>query len=101
MRNDKVFISGKITGEPLMPCIAKFVDAKLDLMIGRRILNVVNPLNLEGIYFGIGHEEALKICLAELKTCAAIFMLKDWKESKGAQIEHDFALKNNIKIIYQ
>lgn len=26
---------------------------------------------------------------------------ESWKESKGAMMEHQFALDNNIKIIYQ
>lgn len=28
-------------------------------------------------------------------------MLKDWKESEGAKLEHNIAEKLNIKIIYQ
>ena len=92
----KVFISGKITGEPIEECCFKFREA-CEYLYGER----VNPLRLKGIYFGISHEEAMEICLKELKTCSHIYMLKDWKESKGAKIERQFALGNGIKIIYQ
>ena len=100
----KVFISGKITGEPIFECSYKFSDACgyiFGLQKEDQIIEVVNPLWLEGIYFGISHQEAMKICLEALKDCSHIFMLKDWKESKGAMMEHQFAMDNGIKIIYQ
>lgn len=100
----KVFISGKITGEPIDDCLYKFNDASSYILrfgLCGHLTETVNPLFLEGIYFGIPHEEAMEICLKELKTCSHIYMLKDWKESEGAMIEHQFALDNGIKIIYQ
>lgn len=100
----KVFISGKITGEQIDECFHKFAEASLDVCGLERedqIIEIVNPLRLEGIYFGISHKEAMEICFKELKTCSHIYMLKDWKDSKGAMMEHQFALDNGIKIIYQ
>ncbi|NMA07252.1 MAG: DUF4406 domain-containing protein [Ruminococcaceae bacterium] len=100
----KVFISGKITGEPIDDCLYKFNDACsyiLGFGLCGHLTEIVNPLFLEGIYFGISHQEAMKICLEALKDCSHIFMLKDWKESKGAMMEHQFAMDNGIKIIYQ
>ena len=107
----KVFISGKITGEPILACGSKFYEAAREIgMSGKfdlRLLmegqkdKIVNPLYLRGIHFGISHKEAMEICLKELKTCTHIYMLKDWKQSKGAKMEHEFAKNNNIKIIYQ
>lgn len=100
----KVFISGKITGEPIYDCSYKFSDAWVNIHILSKegqIIEIVNPLFIKGIHFGISHEEAMEICLEALKDCTHIYMLKDWKESKGAKIEHQFALDNNIKIIYQ
>ena len=100
----KVFISGKITGEPISECFYKFRDARwyIDgLEKEDQIIEIVDPLWLKGIHFGISHQEAMKICLEALKTCSHIYMLKDWKESKGAMMEHQFAKDNGIKIIYQ
>lgn len=96
----KVFISGKITGEPIYKGSGKFLLGQVEL--GRMGFgNTINPLELDGIHFGISHEEAMKICLKELKTCTHIYMLSDWRESDGAQTEHQFALDNGIEIIYQ
>ena len=100
----KVFISGKITGEPIYKCLFKFNEVLLYIMgleKEDRIIETANPLYLKGIHFGISHKEAMEICLEALKDCSHIYMLKDWKESEGAKIEHQFALDNNIKIIYQ
>lgn len=95
----KVFISGKITGEPIIPCVFKFTQAMRDEKI-RDFEIIIHPFHLD-VYFGISHKEAMEICLEALKDCTHIYMLKDWKESKGAKIEHQFALENGIKIIYQ
>lgn len=95
----KVFISGKITGEPIIPCVFKFTQAMRDEKI-RDFETIIHPFHLD-VYFGISHKEAMEICLEALKDCTHIYMLKDWKESKGAKIEHQFALENGIKIIYQ
>lgn len=100
----KVFISGKITGEPIAECFYKFYDAGryiIGLEKEGQLIRIANPLWLKGIHFGISHKEAMEICLKALKDCTHIFMLKDWKESKGAIMEHQFALDNGIKIIYQ
>ena len=95
----KVFISGKITGELIIPCVFKFKQAMLDEKI-RDFGTRIHPFHLD-VYFDIPHKEAMEICLKELKTCSHIYMLKDWKESKSAIIEHQFALDNGIEIIYQ
>jgi|SRR5690625_3370070 len=102
----KVFISGKITGEPINECYRKFVLASMEVhkkLEDYSILwdNIINPIGLDGIHFGISHKEAMKICFAELKTCTHIYMLKDWKESKGATMEHEFAKQNGLTIIYE
>lgn len=99
----KIYISGKITGEPIMECVRKFDDACR--FVGGEYFDVVgygiNPLELEGMYFGISHDEAMRICLDALKDCTHAYFLRDWKESGGAKTEHQFCVDNNIKIIYE
>ena len=101
----KIFISGKITGEPIVECVEKFHDAWLMVLDEWNGFyhsdSAVNPLELEGIHFGISHVEAMKICFEALKECTHIYMLKDWKQSKGAKMEHDFAKQNGLTIIYE
>lgn len=36
-----------------------------------------------------------------LKRCDIIVMMKDWEKSIGAISEHEFAVKNNIEIVYE
>ena len=98
--NKKVFISGKITGESIYYCTEKFSKAMWGLVYDGFDI-IINPLSMDGIHFGVSHEDAMKLCLDELKTCTHIYMLKDWDQSKGAKIEHEFAKKNGLTIIYE
>lgn len=101
----KVYIAGKITGEPVYACVDKFIDASylIEEWEGYdfELSSIINPLRLPGIHFGIPHEEAMKICLEALAECTHALFLSDWTESKGAQIEHQYCLDNGIGIIYQ
>ena len=105
----KIYIAGKITGEPIVKCIEKFEFAERRMQFYHsykkgsviKPSETANPLKLKGIYFGIPHKEAMEICLEALKKCTHAYFLKDWKDSKGAIIEHQFCLENNIEIIYE
>lgn len=102
-----IFVSGAITGEPILECVEKFrrgaayfqfkfsIDNKCALPI------MINPLALKGIYFGIHHDRAMRICQNQLKKCNAIFMLKGWQYSKGATIEHNKAKQLGLEIFYE
>lgn len=102
----KIFISGKITGEPISECRWKFYRARsevrrMEIFTSTEKATTVDPLDLPGIVFGISHQEAMEICMKELESCTHIFMLRDWKESNGATMEHQKAKELGIKIIYQ
>ena len=102
----KIFISGKITGERISQCSWKFYKARsevrrMEIFTSAEKATTIEPLDLPGIVFGISHQEAMEICMKELESCDAIFMLRDWKESKGATMEHEKANELGIKIIYQ
>ncbi len=106
----RIYIAGKITGEPIVNAYIKF--ARVDVLLLLRfksetrggyvfLPDVINPLALPGIHFGISHEEALTICLKALSKCTHAYFLKDWKDSPGARIEHQFCIDNKIEIIYE
>ena len=100
----KIYIAGKITGEPIRECYEKFWFASDYICLEMSEImftEIINPLELKGIYFGITHQKAMDICLDALKECTHAYFLKDWKESEGAKIEHKFCIDNGIKIIYQ
>ncbi len=94
----KVYIAGKITGLPEYRFKPKFANAEQAFLILK--YQVVNPVKLDH-----NHDKKwksyMRVCLRALKTCDFIFMLNDWQESEGAKMEHWFALRYNIKVIYQ
>ena len=45
-------------------------------------------------------DERLSVGMAALALCDAIFMLEGWEDSKNAQAEYDYAVKNSKKIFY-
>lgn len=119
----KIYIAGKITGEPVYDCFKKFEIAQRAISQFRfnfryehgviidflrenvtdptAVAGIINPLQLNGIYFGINNVDAMRICLKELSKCDVAYFLNDWQDSEGAKTEHDFCIKNNVKIIYQ
>lgn len=86
-----IYIAGKISGLPILEASRKFAQAEKDLRhLG---LKVINPMNL-----GISHwvyEEQMAKCLEVIeKYATAIYLLSDWKDSKGAKME--FALVGEL-----
>jgi len=79
----KIYIAGKITGDPNYK--AKFRRAEKALSKNH---TVMNPAILPD---GFTHEEYLKICFAMIDVCDWVFMLTDWRESKGATAEYHYA----------
>lgn len=93
----KVYIAGKVTGEKIGDVFVKFAAASYQFQ--RKGHEVVNPLRITSQSWS--WEKCMKVCINALTGCDAIFMLKDWKESKGAKFEHQTAEVCGIKIIYQ
>ena len=106
MKKIKFYISGKIGEEvPSPETLAKFKAAE-DMLKGKGF-EVFNPTTS-----GLGahaelrammndttfYEEILLLDLHALKTCDAIYMLKDWEKSNGANLELDYVrcIKKNI-----
>ena len=96
----KVYISGKVTGEPDLPCFVKFEKMEQRLhKLGIR--TVINPRKL-GISVHWSWDDAMAVCMAVLKNNAnCIVMLEDWKTSNGAKDEYEFASKHNYLIIHE
>lgn len=125
--NNKIFISGRVTGDPdnkikFKAAEATLLNSRSDCRTDRpcigcvfhdrnflhtcRIyavfplqLEVVNPtsLGLEGrswLY-------CMFVCIRKLRHCDYVFMLRDWRQSRGARWEHRAARWLNKNIIYQ
>lgn len=127
--NNKIYIAGKITGDDGYKAKFKAAEAQLNearqwcgntyhnqcrscIFYDRnwcttcRIsdvfpqqLEVVNPVDfdLEGRPYWL----AMIKCLWKLSRCKYVYMLRDWRQSRGAQKEHNWALRLKKQIIYQ
>ena len=99
MKLKKVYISGKISG-------LEFADAYSNFEFAEKYINLlnnhvaVNPMKLEHV-----HDQSWESFMLEdikaLFECDAIYMLKNWGNSKGARIERSIAIETNIEIIYE
>jgi hypothetical protein len=93
----KIYISGKITGLPYEKAFEKFERAENQLKaIG---FEVVNPMKLD-------HKNALtwsdymRTDIKALMECDNIFLLSNWRESKGAILEKQIADALDIREYY-
>ena len=94
----RVYISGPMTGDPDYK--QKFADADMDLKA--KGYDVVNPSRTAATLPGsMTYDEIMRVDLLLLELCDEIYMLKGWKESHGARIEHDTARRHGIRIRYQ
>lgn len=88
----KVYISGKITGD---------ADYKQKFKTAQNILEsagfeVFNPAEQEDT--GKSWTWYMRKDIAGLIECDAIFLLKDWEDSKGARLEYYIAQQLEMKI---
>ena len=96
----KVYISGKMTGLTddeiynTFNAVAKRCEAP-----GREI---INPAHYMKFYreLGYNYNQIMKHDIEMLMACDVIVMLPNWKESKGAQVEHYVADACGLQILY-
>lgn len=88
----KIYIAGKITGEPNYK--EKFDIAATSLEAQGHI--VLNPAELPE---GMLPADYMRICFAMIDTADAIYLLKDWCSSSGAFIERDYAMYTGKSIL--
>lgn len=98
MRYEKVYIAGKITGDPNY--YAKFHAAQdqLQLEYGWNYWSIVNPVEM--VPQGWPWWRQMVRCLRLVAGCKVVAMLPDWTQSRGARIEHEWAEFLGKEIIY-
>ena len=92
----KIYISGKITDNANYK--ADFEAAELALKIAG--FQPVNPAE-EQLPDGATWADYMRHDIKLLCDCDAIYMLRGWRESAGAKIEHKLARELGIEIIYE
>jgi hypothetical protein len=93
----KIYIAGKVTGEEIHECTAKFGDAATQLEgLG---FQPVNPIEVVGDW-RCPWEPAMRKCIVALLECQAIVMLPCWKQSQGARLELNIAANLGMEILF-
>ena len=79
----KIYIAGKITGDPKYR--EKFKEAAADIARGGHI-----PLNPADLPKGMRPKDYMRICFAMIDVADAVVFLPDAKESAGAKLEMEY-----------
>lgn len=96
MEKSKVYISGKITNNP----VYKLQFAAAERELKNEGLLPVNPAR-EILPEGSTWADYMRHDIRLLCDCGAIFMLTNWRQSRGARLERRLAQKLGLEIIYQ
>ena len=94
----KVYIAGKITGLDEALVFKKFNESKRQLR--RQGCSVMSPAVLAS-NDGFAHSDYMHICFTMIDVCDAVYMQKDWRDSKGARMELQYARSCKKKIFYE
>lgn len=91
----RVYISGAITG---VDNFKEHFD-KAEKELKEKGHEVVNPTSFDNLLPQLTYEEYMKLDLCLLDLCDAIYMLKGWKKSSGANREYGYALAKDMMIV--
>lgn len=59
----------------------------------------LSPIHATGYqYFWVDYEKGMEYCLEMLSRCDELWLCGDWENSRGCNMEFDFALKNKISV---
>ena len=95
----RTYISGKITGLDIEEAKKNFKEAEEQLI--NIDLTPVNPMEIVPENKDFKWEDYMLADIKELFKCEAIFMLSNWRESKGARVERAIAYEMELTIFYQ
>ena len=94
----KIYISGAITGTD--DYIERFANAEKELT--EQGYSVINPAKVNAqLPEDTTYDEYMKMSFCMLDMCEAIFMLKEWSKSCGANREYEYAMAKDMIIMYE
>lgn len=94
----RIYISGPMTGHPGYE--KEFMKREEHLRMQGH--DAVNPARINDIIrTDMTWEEWMSIDIGLLKVCDAIYMMKGWQDSRGANREYGFALGRGMKVIFE
>jgi len=89
-----IYISGKVTGLDYEQCYAKFLANERWLQYYG--FEVINPM--KRVPKGTNWTPAMLICREDVKKSDALFLISDWTDSDGAEVEKQIAEWNKIPV---
>ena len=99
--NDNIYLSGPISGKNIDLAKQNFEFAEKEVKRYLTPTAVINPFGIKP-FLGIKNWWCYMITdLWQLRKCDTIFMLKGWKNSRGACIEHLYSVWTKKIILYQ
>lgn len=90
----KIYLSGKISGDPNFK--EKFAQKAKELTEQGHL--VFNPALHPDMFTW---EQFMELDLKALANCDSIYLLDDWKDSRGAKIEYDEALRLGKEVLFE
>lgn len=94
----KIYISGPITGHDGYE--ERFKTAEATLKAAGH--TVINPAKVNAeLPEGTTHSEYMRMSMAMLSMCDCIFMLAGWQESRGCNMEFEYAYEHGITITFE
>ena len=95
----KVYIAGKVTGLDKDKAERNFQLAeRLLLEEGFEVINPLKVVSVKAQGWNTPWNEAMKHCIEALVGCDFLFVLYNWKDSKGACMEVELAKKLKIPV---
>lgn len=94
----RVYISGAISNLPHND--AKEVFNKAETLLNNQNFKAVNPFD-NGLDKDEPWANHMRADIKALLDCDCIYMLSNWRNSKGARLEHKIAIDLGMGIIYQ
>lgn len=94
----KIYISGKITGLDIKE--AESIFEAVERKLHEAGLLPINPCKI--LPYAPQHtwKDYMLEDIKAIFDCEAMFMLDNWRDSKGAKIEHDIAHALGLKVYY-
>lgn len=95
----KTYISGKISGLPEHEARAKFDNTAI--LLKAKGYTPVNPFDVQPAHPNPVWEDYMAADIHALMHCQAIYMQRDWGQSKGARIEYQIALELGLVVMFE
>ena len=93
----RIYISGPISGTS--DYRERFGEAQK--FIESAGFQVINPVAMEDVLPEMTYEEYMKLDMCMLEMCSAIYMLRGWEKSLGANREYGYALAKEMQVMWE